>query len=91
MVRSTSRHELGIALDVRPGTGSESEFVCLHEFAEFNQHFGIEFPLGKRDRPHMEPQRARVIPVKIAALGAAASAIVPCSRMMVMLTHDHVD
>ena len=91
VVRSTSRHELGIALDVRPGTGSEAEFVCLHEFAEFNQHFGVDFPLGKRDRPHMEPRPARVTPVKIAALGAAASTVVPCSRMMVMLTHDHVD
>ena len=91
IVRSTSRHELGIALDVRPGTGSEGEFLCLHEFAEFNQQFGVDFPLGKRDRPHMEPRRAGVTPVKIAALGAATSAVVPCSRMRAMLTHDHVD
>ena len=91
VVRSTSRHELGIALDVRPGTGSADEFVCLHEFAAFNQRFGVDFPLGKRDRPHMEPRRPLATPVTTAALGVAASAVVPCSRMRNMLTHDHVD
>jgi hypothetical protein len=91
VVRSTSRHQLGIALDVRPGTGSGDEFICLHEFAEFNPQFGVAFPLGKRDRPHMEPRRALVTPVKVATLGAAPTTVAPCTRMKIMLTHDHVD
>ena len=53
-VRGTSRHQLGIALDVRPGSGSQSDFACLHEFARLNPHFGVHFPLGSRDYPHME-------------------------------------
>ena len=32
IVRSTSNHQRGIALDVRAGTGSEDEFACMHEF-----------------------------------------------------------
>ena len=89
VVRSTSRHELGIALDVRPGTGSDREFECLHEFAAVNQQFGVAFPLGKRDRPHMEARPALLTPITNAARETAA--VVPCSRMSTMLTHDHVD
>jgi hypothetical protein len=90
VVRSTSRHQLGIALDVRPGTGSQDEFKCLHEFAEENPQFGVGFPLGKRDRPHMEP-RQPLDRVKVAALGDALATVVPCATMKVMLTHEHVD
>jgi hypothetical protein len=85
-----SRHQYGIALDVRAGTGSEDEFICLHEFAEFNPQFGVYFPLGKRDRPHMEPRGARLTPVKVAALEPAPT-VTRCTRMKIMLTHDHVD
>ena len=53
-VRGTSRHQLGIALDVRPGTGSRNDFACLHKFAQLNPQFGVHFPLGSRDYPHME-------------------------------------
>src|SRR5262245_34604677 len=53
--RSTSRHQDGIALDVRAGTGTEDEFTCMHEFAQLNPRFGVRFPMGKRDWPHMEP------------------------------------
>ena len=49
--KEVSRHQLGIALDVRAGTGSDEEFACLHEFALLNPQFGVWFPLGKRDRP----------------------------------------
>jgi hypothetical protein len=54
VVRGISRHQLGIALDVRPGTGRVNEFVCLHKFAQLNPQFGVYFPLGSRDYPHME-------------------------------------
>jgi hypothetical protein len=90
VVRSVSRHQLGIALDVRPGTGSEGEFTCLHEFAQLNPQFGVHFPLGNRDRPHMEPI-SRAGPVKLAGFGLSAPRLTACNRMKVMLTHDHVD
>jgi hypothetical protein len=40
VVRGISRHQLGMALDVRPGTGRVNEFVCLHKFAQLNPQFG---------------------------------------------------
>lgn len=91
VVRGISRHQLGIALDVRPGTGSEDEFICLHEFAQINPQFGVHFPLGRHDFPHMEPRASRASPMRLAALAAAKAPIVPCNRMRIMLTHDHVD
>jgi hypothetical protein len=54
VTRGISRHQLGMALDVRPGTGRVNEFVCLHKFAQLNPQFGVYFPLGSRDYPHME-------------------------------------
>jgi hypothetical protein len=87
----TSRHQLGIAIDVRPGTGSDEEFKCLHEFAQLNPQFGVGFPLGKRDRPHMEPTHKPATKVRIAALGSTASQVTPCSNMRTMLTHNPVD
>ena len=54
VVRSVSHHQLGIALDVRAGTGSEDEFICMQEFAQLNPQLGVRFPLGKHDYPHME-------------------------------------
>jgi hypothetical protein len=89
VVRSISRHQLGIALDVRPGTGSESEFTCLQEFARLNPQFGVRFPLGKRDYPHMEPSTVGTI--KVAAVGLTPALVTPCTNMTIMLTHDHVD
>lgn len=86
-----SRHQLGIALDVRPGTGSDEEFICLHEFAQLNPQFGVRFPLGKRDRPHMEPAPKPTAKIRIAALGSMQSPVTPCSNMRTMLTHNHVD
>ena len=56
VVRGISRHQLGIALDVRPGSGSVQEFANLHNFARLNPQFGVHFPLGPRDYPHMEPR-----------------------------------
>lgn len=55
-VRGISRHQFGLALDVRPGKGSVQEFANLHNFARLNPQFGVHFPLGQRDYPHMEPR-----------------------------------
>ena len=82
-----SHHQNGIALDVRAGTGSGEEFKCLHEFAALNPQFGVRFPFGKRDRPHMEPVVSKNAAIRLASLGF----IVPCAGMRTMLTHDHVD
>jgi hypothetical protein len=90
VVRSTSHHQLGIALDVRPGTGSEEEFICLQEFAQFNPQFGVRFPFGRRDYPHMEPGGAAGA-VRLAAVGVEPAPLTPCTKMRIMLTHDHVD
>ena len=90
VVRSTSRHQLGIALDVRPGTGSDSEFRCLHEFALANPEFGVHFPLGMRDRPHMEPMPGIVF-TKHASFAVSRYRPTPCTSMITMLSHDHVD
>ena len=90
VVRSVSHHQLGIALDVRAGTGSEDEFICLHEFAELNPQFGVRFPFGKQDYPHMEPGTARG-PLKMASLASADSIVTPCKRMKIMLTDAPAD
>jgi hypothetical protein len=83
-----SRHQHGIALDVRAGTGTGEEFACMHEFARLNPQFAVQFPLGKRDRPHMEPARDQKI--RIAALGSAPGPIVPCSQMKAMHARDYL-
>lgn len=75
----SSRHQHGVALDVRPGTGTDREFACLHEFAKLNPQFGVHFPLGSRDRPHMEPAPRR--PTKVASFGSNDAVITPCSAM----------
>jgi len=31
-----------------------NEFACLHKFARLNPQFGVYFPLGSRDYPHLE-------------------------------------
>ena len=85
-----SHHQLGIALDVRAGSGSDDEFQCLHEFAALNPQFGVRFPLGKRDRPHMEIGFWRA-EMRLASLGSAAGTVSPCTGMRRMLTHEHVD
>jgi hypothetical protein len=74
IVRGISRHQLGLAIDVRPGTGSVKEFICLHMFAQLNPQFGVHFPLRSHDYPHMElrlPQVHRT--------GAPALAVPSCS------------
>ena len=86
-----SRHQLGIALDVRPGMGTSEEFACLHEFAGFNPRFAVRFPLGKRDRPHMEPAPPQAANVKMAALGSLAEPFAPCASMRIMLTDRDLD
>jgi hypothetical protein len=79
VVRGTSRHQLGIALDVRPGMGSVEEYRCLHNFASLNPQFGVYFPLGSRDYPHMElrspdPHHSR-------AAMPASTALTACSKV----------
>jgi hypothetical protein len=91
VVRSVSHHQLGIALDVRAGTGSEDEFICLQEFAQFNPQFGVRFPFGKRDYPHMEPGGPGAGAIKLAALGATRPPVTPCKKMTIMLTDRPID
>ena len=87
----TSHHQDGIALDVRAGTGSEEEFACLHEFAQFNPQFGVRFPLGTHDRPHMEPATAGRKGVRFALLGVPNTRLTPCAKMKTMLTEEPAD
>ena len=89
--RSTSRHQDGIALDVRAGTGTDDEFACLHEFAQFNPQFGVHFPLGKRDRPHMEPAASQRRPLRIAAFVVIPRQITPCAKLKIMLVDTPAD
>lgn len=91
-----SRHQMGIAMDVRPGTGTEAEFMCLQEFARLNPQFGVYFPIGRIDWPHMELAGSRGPAVKFASIGPphanpAAVKITPCTIMRVMLTHEVLD
>jgi hypothetical protein len=90
IVRSVSHHQLGIALDVRPGVGTEWEFTCLQEFAALNPQLGVHFPLGKHDYPHMEPARGQTS-VRLASLTAASRSATPCTTMTIMLTDRPVD
>ena len=89
--RTTSRHQGGIALDVRPGSGSGEEFACMHEFAQLNPHFGVHFPLGQRDRPHMEPSTGKPVAFRVASLGFVQRNITPCAKMHMMLSDKVLD
>ena len=92
VVRSVSHHQLGIALDVRAGTGSEDEFICLQEFAQLNPQLGVRFPLGKHDYPHMEPGGSRPgfrQGRRRSCLRAAS--VTPCNKMRIMLTDTPAD
>lgn len=89
--RSTSRHQTGLAMDVRAGTGTDAEFACMHEFAQLNPQFGVRFPLGRRDRPHMEPVAVRRSNVKIAMVGGLQQQVTPCTTMSIMLVDAPVD
>jgi hypothetical protein len=89
--RGTSRHQEGIALDVRAGTGTDDEFMCMHEFAQLNPQFGVRFPLGMRDRPHMEPAASPGSHLRIAAIGVIPRPVTPCARLKVMLISTPVD
>ncbi len=91
VVRSVSHHQLGIALDVRAGTGSEDEFICLQEFAQLNPQLGVRFPFGKQDYPHMEPGGSPPAPVKLAGLVSPRSSVTPCNKMRIMLTDTPAD
>ena len=91
LVRSTSRHQTGLALDVRAGTGSLDEFVCMHEFAKANPQFHVHFPLGLRDKPHMEPTKQAAARVRVAGLGPMTRMLTPCVRMKVMLVTEALD
>lgn len=89
-----SRHQLGIAMDVRPGTGTEAEFLCMQEFARANPQYGVQFPMGRYDLPHMELMGARGPAIRVASIVpsvAAAAKITPCQKMRIMLTHEHLD
>jgi len=89
--RTTSRHQGGIALDVRAGTGSDEEYACMHEFAQLNPQFGVHFPMGQRDRPHMEPSTTMPLTFRLASLGFVRRTIMPCTKMRTMLTDHALD
>ena len=89
--RSTSRHQTGLAMDVRAGTGTDAEFACMHEFAQLNPQFGVHFPLGKRDRPHMELFAVRRSNEKLAMVGGLQQQVTPCTTTSVMLVDGPVD
>jgi hypothetical protein len=79
--RTTSRHQSGMALDVRAGSGSDQEFACMHEFAQLNPQFGVDFPMGQRDRPHMEPRTEMPLAFRLASLSHFQHEITPCTKM----------
>ena len=72
--RGTSRHQRGIALDVRAGMGTKDEYTCMHEFAQFNPQFGVRFPMGMRDRPHMEAWANEQPKIETCGVGPASTA-----------------
>jgi hypothetical protein len=88
--KKPSHHQLGIALDVRAGSGSDTEFQCLHQFAALNPHFGVQFPLGKRDRPHME-LAGRPADLRVAGVGSSTRTVSPCTSLRRMLTYEPLD
>lgn len=73
-----------MALDVRAGIGPDEEFACLHEFAQCNPQFGVRFPLGRRDRPHMEPAQSNHTLLR-AAIGSVTRQVTPCAKLKFML------
>lgn len=91
ITQALSRHQLGIAMDVRAGAGTEREFICMHEFARSNPQFGVYFPLGRADYPHMELIGSRGPAANIGKVTAGSVKITPCQKMKVMLTQDHLD
>ncbi len=52
-------HQYGTAMDVRSGNASDADYSAMQNFARTHPQFGIHFPFGMRDRPHMEPASAR--------------------------------
>jgi hypothetical protein len=51
----------------------------------------VRFPLGKRDRPHMEPATPSRSLLRIAAIGAVRHQVIPCARLRAMLVNTPVD
>ena len=91
VTRGTSRHQRGIALDVRAGMGTKDEYACMHEFAHFNPQFGVRFPMGMRDRPHMEAGPTNNRKLRLVVLGPLRQQLTPCAKMTIMLTDVPVD
>lgn len=91
VTQALSRHQLGIAMDVRAGAGTEREFICMHEFARANPQFGVYFPLGRLDYPHMELVGSRGPVAKLAQVNAGSVKITPCQKLKVMLTQEPLD
>jgi hypothetical protein len=87
----TSRHQQGIALDVRAGTGTKDEYACMHEFAHFNPQFGVRFPMGMRDRPHMEAGPTNNRKSRLVVLGPLRQQLTPCTKMKMVLTDGPAD
>ena len=63
----------------------------MHEFAQLNPHFGVHFPMGQRDRPHMEPSTGKPVAFRVASLGFVQRTVTPCTKMRMMLTGQPLD
>ncbi len=63
----------------------------MHEFARFNPQFGVRFPLGMGDKPHMEPGSTGERKVRLVALGPVRHQLTPCAKMRMILTDVPVD
>ena len=71
--RGTSHHQGGFALDVRAGTGSDDEFMCMHEFARINPSFGVTLVIGGSAWDLLPHRRRRsLFPQLITALASRA-------------------
>ena len=55
----------------------------MHEFAQLNPQFGVHFPMGKRDKPHMEPRATTEKKVQVVVLGAVRRQVSPCTTMRI--------
>ena len=89
-----SRHHSGRALDARAGTGTAEEYRCMQEFAKLNPVFGIHFPLGMNDPPHMEPRGKWGLRAYLRLRASSMlrlSKIVPCTIMERMHTRTYDD
>jgi hypothetical protein len=98
-----SRHASGVAVDMRPGTGTHKEYQCFNEFLRRNPQFGLHLPLFHRwDRAHVEPAQWRDARktkkgktqsgTRVASLiGLQPAPVTPCGVMDYVHTEPYTD